>query len=96
MPTFLAFLLVFNPLSQSEKSDPNGNYIRAYVTELAALKGKSIHNPEPEARKKFNYPKEMVKHDDARKKVIEAFKKATGKTDVKPEVKAEAKIKGKK
>lgn len=32
---------IFNPLSQSEKIDPNGDYVRYWVPELRSLKGKS-------------------------------------------------------
>ncbi|KAI9008683.1 deoxyribodipyrimidine photo-lyase [Hyaloraphidium curvatum] len=74
------YFRVFNPLLQSQKCDPSGVFIRAYVPELAAMKGKAIHEPDSEARRKAGYPKEMVKHEEARIKAIDAFKKAAGKS----------------
>ena len=34
------YFRVFNPVSQSTKCDPDGAYLRRYVTELAKVKGK--------------------------------------------------------
>ena len=39
------FFRIFNPWTQSEKFDADGDYIRRWVPELAELEGKSIHNP---------------------------------------------------
>jgi deoxyribodipyrimidine photo-lyase len=36
---------VFNPIEQGKKFDPNGDYIRKYVPELAHLAGSDIHEP---------------------------------------------------
>jgi deoxyribodipyrimidine photo-lyase len=36
---------IFNPVTQSEKFDPQGTFIRRYVPELAALPDKFIHAP---------------------------------------------------
>lgn len=36
---------VFNPITQSEKFDPQGKFIRKYVPELACLNDKEIHAP---------------------------------------------------
>lgn len=39
------YFRIFNPVTQSEKFDTNGDYIRQYVPELAALPNKWIHKP---------------------------------------------------
>jgi deoxyribodipyrimidine photo-lyase len=39
------FFRVFNPLTQGQKFDPDGAYVRAFVPELASLPGKHIHAP---------------------------------------------------
>ncbi|MFC3530876.1 cryptochrome/photolyase family protein [Vogesella facilis] len=39
------YFRIFNPVSQSEKFDPDGKFIRRYVPELAALDNKAIHAP---------------------------------------------------
>jgi deoxyribodipyrimidine photo-lyase len=36
---------VFNPTLQGEKFDPNGDYVRKYVPELAHIAGSAIHQP---------------------------------------------------
>ena len=36
---------VFNPIEQGKKFDPDGDYIRKYVPELAHLSGSEIHEP---------------------------------------------------
>jgi deoxyribodipyrimidine photo-lyase len=36
---------VFNPILQGYKFDPDGEYVRKYVPELAHLPGKSVHEP---------------------------------------------------
>lgn len=36
---------VFNPITQGYKFDPNGDYVRKYVPELAHLEGASVHEP---------------------------------------------------
>ena len=39
------FFRIFNPVSQSERFDPRGNYIRKWVPELAKLPDKALHAP---------------------------------------------------
>jgi deoxyribodipyrimidine photo-lyase len=39
------YFRVFNPTLQGEKFDPNGDYVRRYVPELARLPAKFIHRP---------------------------------------------------
>ncbi len=36
---------VFNPVLQGEKFDPNGDYVRKYVPELAHISGSALHQP---------------------------------------------------
>ncbi len=39
------YFRIFNPLLQSEKFDPNGDYIRKWIPELRQLTAKEIHAP---------------------------------------------------
>ena len=39
------FFRIFNPVSQGEKFDPDGNYVRRWVPELARLPAPWIHQP---------------------------------------------------
>ena len=69
------YFRIFNPLSQSLKFDPNGDYIREWVPELAHLDAKSIHEPyakNPDLE--LDYPKPIVDLKQSRIRAIEAFK----------------------
>lgn len=72
------YFRIFAPLSQSEKSDPNGDFIRKYVPELKSLSGKAIHEPykalSPDKFKKLGYPKPIVDHSVVRKRALVRYK----------------------
>ncbi len=69
------YFRIFNPLSQSEKFDANGKFIRRYVPELAALNDQNIHAPwlaeglmlkAAGVELGVNYPFPVVDHAQAR------------------------------
>ena len=68
------YFRVFNPISQSEKFDPEGAFIKHWIPELATLGAKEIHNPSPISRKALNYPEQIVDLQSSRVRAIEAFK----------------------
>lgn len=79
------YFRVFNPISQSEKFDPEGVYIRRFVPELAALDDRDIHAPwdappmalaEAEVELGETYPTPIVDHMFARERVLAAYKDA--------------------
>lgn len=39
------YFRIFNPTSQGEKFDPEGDYVRRYVAELRGVAGKAVHQP---------------------------------------------------
>ena len=65
------YFRIFNPVTQSERFDPKGDFIRLYVPELSKFTGKSIHWPH--AAGLVNYPKPVVDHAAARKLTLELF-----------------------
>ncbi|MBJ8503701.1 deoxyribodipyrimidine photo-lyase [Acinetobacter seifertii] len=70
------YFRIFNPISQSQKFDPNGVYIRTWVKELAHLDNKSIHDPYLANKSlRLNYPKPIVDLKETRLKAIETFKR---------------------
>lgn len=69
------YFRVFNPLLQSQKFDPEGEYIRRFVPELAHLDAKTIHAPHG-LEKPTSYPLPIVDHDKARGEAIEMFRRA--------------------
>ncbi len=39
------FFRIFNPTAQGQRFDPQGDYVRRYVPELAGIEGKAVHEP---------------------------------------------------
>jgi deoxyribodipyrimidine photo-lyase len=57
------YFRIFNPVNQSRKFDPDGNYIRRWVPELAALPSNEIHEPWPRPQgAQVGYPEPVVDH----------------------------------
>lgn len=67
------YFRVFNPISQSEKFDPEGRFIRHWIPELSSLSNKEIHDPAPLTRQSLNYPQQIVDLKSSRLRAIEAF-----------------------
>lgn len=74
------YFRIFNPLRQSERFDPEGDYIRKWVPELKNLDNKEIHEPygrgAADKAKKAGYPKPIVDHSAARNQALAAYKAA--------------------
>lgn len=70
------YFRIFNPIRQSERFDPNGDFIRKYIPELRQVKGKDIHFPHQYIRKnKLNiYWPAIVEHKEARIKALAFYK----------------------
>jgi deoxyribodipyrimidine photo-lyase len=54
---------VLNPIRQARRFDPNGDYVRTHVPELARLEGRSIHEPwklDPAERADLDYPDPLI------------------------------------
>jgi len=61
------YFRIFNPVLQSAKFDPNGDYIRRWVPELRLLEAKIIHAPWEHAVKVKGYPEQpLVARDKER------------------------------
>ena len=76
------YFRVFNPILQGEKFDPQGDYVRKFVPELAKLPDAWIHRPweAPSPVLKAagialpkDYPLPMVDHSKARDRALAAF-----------------------
>ncbi|MGE3919519.1 MAG: deoxyribodipyrimidine photo-lyase [Gammaproteobacteria bacterium] len=71
------YFRVFNPISQSERFDPEGKFIRQYCPELNALDDKSIHDPYARASlmvSRMDYPTPLINLKSSRTRAIEIFK----------------------
>jgi deoxyribodipyrimidine photo-lyase len=61
------YFRIFNPVSQSRKFDPNGDYIRRWVPELSHLPSAEIHEPwRRAAGVPPDYPERIVDHSEER------------------------------
>jgi len=64
---------IFNPVTQSEKFDPQGRFIRRYVPELADVSDKFIHAPWKMPTPPAGYPAPVVDHAAARERTLARF-----------------------
>ena len=73
------YFRIFNPILQGEKFDKDGEYVKKWVPELKNLPKKFIHKPWEFNGEIFklgrDYPHPIVKHEEARVKALNAFKK---------------------
>jgi deoxyribodipyrimidine photo-lyase len=66
---------VFNPVTQSEKFDPQGKFIRRYVPELGDVTEKYIHAPWRMPVPPADYPAPIIDHALARERTLTRFGK---------------------
>jgi deoxyribodipyrimidine photo-lyase len=73
------YFRIFNPVTQGEKFDPEGDYVRRYVPELAKLPNRFIHQPWLMPRLELaalglrigrDYPAPIVDHAGARNRFL--------------------------
>jgi len=76
------YFRVFNPVLQGQKFDPGGEYVRAWVPELAHLPAPDIHAPwdvppmtlaQSGVELGKSYPEPIVDHASARARALKAF-----------------------
>ncbi|MEX0695196.1 MAG: deoxyribodipyrimidine photo-lyase [Rhodospirillales bacterium] len=77
------YFRIFNPITQAEKFDPDGRYIRKYVPEIAGLPDKHLFQPwlapdhvlaDAGIKIGVTYPGPIVDHRQARERALAAFK----------------------
>ena len=74
------YFRVFNPISQSERFDPTGAYVRQYVPELAEVSDREIHAPWMSKRGlPLGYVGPMIDHAVEREEALRRYAVATGK-----------------
>jgi deoxyribodipyrimidine photo-lyase len=74
------YVRVFNPVTQGEKFDPHGSYVRRWVPELRGMSTDFIHQPwnatisaRREAGLEGRYPAPLIKPDEGRKRALDAY-----------------------
>ena len=71
------FFRVFNPVTQGRRFDPQGDYVRRWVPELAHLRGSDAHEPW-KASKGYDhgYPERIVDHAEERREALRRYELA--------------------
>lgn len=76
------YFRIFNPVTQSEKFDPDGRFIRRYLPQLAALPDRNIHAPWKLSAAELqtagvvlgrDYPEPVVSHEEARARTLQRY-----------------------
>jgi deoxyribodipyrimidine photo-lyase len=79
------YFRVFNPVVQGQKFDPNGDYVRRWLPELARVPAKFIHSPwtmAPDEQRRAgcvigsDYPAPIIDHAFARERTLAAYAQA--------------------
>lgn len=77
------FFRIFNPITQGQKFDPKGDYVRKWCPELAKLDDKFLHEPWTASDEDLNaagvklgdtYPRPIVDHMTAREQALDAYR----------------------
>jgi deoxyribodipyrimidine photo-lyase len=73
------YFRVFNPVTQGKKFDPDGDYVRRWVPELAHLPGKRAHEPwSADDGYDHGYPEPVVDHAEERVEALRRYDEARG------------------
>lgn len=73
------YFRIFNPTTQGQRFDADGDFIRRWLPELAHVPGKAIHEPWQWAEKSgvtLDYPRPIVDHKQARTAALAAYEAA--------------------
>ncbi|WP_410767218.1 cryptochrome/photolyase family protein [Haloferax sp. DFSO60] len=77
------YFRIFNPMTQGERYDPDGEYIKQYIPELEAVTSNTIHewhelSEMERERLAPDYPAPIVDHSERREMALEMFENARG------------------
>lgn len=68
------YFRVFNPITQGERFDPDGDYVRRFVPELAGIAGKQVHQPwAVPGGLPAGYPERIVDHRQERLEALARY-----------------------
>jgi deoxyribodipyrimidine photo-lyase len=69
------YFRIFNPVSQGQRWDPEGDYVRRWVPELRAAPAASLHAPWTAQPAPADYPGPLVDHAERRELALERFQR---------------------
>jgi deoxyribodipyrimidine photo-lyase len=68
------YFRIFNPITQAQRFDPDGTFVRTHVAELADVTGRAVF--EPRKYGVTRYPAPIVDHATARQRALDTYKAA--------------------
>lgn len=69
------YFRIFNPVKQGLRFDPDGDYVRKWVPELAHLQGRAAHEPwRHDDGYDGGYPQRVVDHDEERREALSRYR----------------------
>ncbi|MEG3616818.1 deoxyribodipyrimidine photo-lyase [Isoptericola haloaureus] len=69
------YFRIFNPVTQGEKFDPDGEYVRRWVPELRDVAGRRVHQPWKLDTPPADYPAPLVDHAHERNVSLDDFQR---------------------
>ena len=76
------YFRIFNPITQSQNFDPDGEFIKKFIPELKDVPVAQIHQPQSDLFSSTNYPAPMLDLKESRLRAIQAFKDARENTGI--------------
>jgi deoxyribodipyrimidine photo-lyase len=76
------YFRIFNPTTQSQNFDPDGEFIKKFIPELKDVPVAQIHQPQLDLFSSTNYPSPMLDLKESRLRAIQAFKDARENTGI--------------
>jgi len=70
------YFRIFNPVTQSQNFDPNGEFIKKFIPELKDVPISQIHQPKDDLFSSVDYPSPILNLKESRLRAIQAFKDA--------------------
>jgi deoxyribodipyrimidine photo-lyase len=68
------YFRIFNPIAQSRRFDPDGEFIRRFVPELSDTPTQALHDPARlSAGRPADYPRPICNHAQSRRRALRAF-----------------------
>ena len=70
------YFRIFNPITQSQNFDSDGEFIKKFIPELKDVSAAQIHQPKDDLFLSTNYPEPILDLKESRLRAIQAFKDA--------------------
>jgi deoxyribodipyrimidine photo-lyase len=78
------YFRIFNPVAQGLRFDPEGEYVRRHVPELAGLPGAAAHQPWLTPQRAPEYPPRIVDHAARRVEALARYRAARARSGTSP------------